>query len=434
MKEKISGFKSEFEMQRQWNFLDVDRKFYTEKKIPLRIRSTGVWNRESGPDFKNAAIIIGNEKLKGDIEVHLRASDWFTHNHHHDPSYNNVVLHVVAENDLDQFRREMLPSMLVISMEELETGKQLGKCAYDLASMKTDKARELFLKAGAHRFREKTKRFTRQILIEGTEKSLWRFLFEAAGYKRNSEAFKALFKRFLTYPEDMRDKQFEAILWGESTLLPELASDGIQPELKEFARERWAEWWQVRSQNTKPLPWKNGGRPVNSPERRLALLVNWMRNFGEKPLRNLGKYAEDHSAKELLKYILSKLEVSDELWDKFVNFKTCKNKPARIGGRSFVLEAAVNVILPAIYAMTQFDLCDKPELVAERIEQAWLLLPSTMENSVTRHAGELWFKGARQKRELLNSAAARQGVIHIYREYCEKCQFDCNSCKWADSY
>jgi hypothetical protein len=218
LKEKISEFKSEFEMQRQWNFLDVDRKFYTEKNIPLQIRSTGAWNRESGPDFKNAAIVIGNEKLKGDIEVHLRASDWFTHQHHHDPAYNNVILHVVAENDLDQFRRELLPPMLVITPEELETGKQLGKCAYELAAMKTDKARELFLKAGAHRFREKTKRFTRQILIEGTEKSLWRFLFEAAGYKRNSEAFKVLFKRFLTYSEDMREKHFEAILWGENQL------------------------------------------------------------------------------------------------------------------------------------------------------------------------------------------------------------------------
>lgn len=400
----------------------------------MQIRSTGAWNRESGPDFKNAAIIIGNEKLKGDIEVHLRASDWFAHNHHHDPAYNNVILHVVAENDLDQFRREVLPPMLVITQEELETGKQLGKCAYDLASMKTDKARELFLKAGAHRFREKTKRFTRQIIIEGTEKSLWRFLFEAAGYKRNSEAFKALFKRFLTYPEDMREKHFEAILWGESTLLPELASGDIQPELKEFARKCWTEWWRVRNQNTKTLPWKSGGRPVNSPERRLALLINWMHNFGEKPLRQLGKYAEKHSSKELLKYVLSKLEVSDELWDKFVNFKTSKKKSARIGGRSFVLEVAVNVILPAIYAMTQFDLCDNPDLVAERIEQAWLLLPATMENSVTRHAGELWFKGPRLKRGILNSAAARQGVIHIYREYCEKCQFDCNSCKWAELY
>jgi uncharacterized protein DUF2851 len=383
-------FDSELAMQKYWNSLNVSQRFYTEDNIPLIIRSAGFWNHESGPDFKNAAIKLGDNKLKGDIELHMRASDWFVHQHQHDSAYSNVILHVVCENDLSQTKRELLPPMLVLQQAGDVVNKDLkGKCAEALYDMKIEDARKLFLKAGAHRFKEKSKRFLRQILIEGTEQGFWRFLFEAAGYKQNSSAFKLLFKRFLSYPENIRKSNFEDILWGES-----------------------------------------GGRPTNSPERRLAVLVNWMRQFGDTPLKELGKYAEKSSPGQLVEHIMKKLEVRDDLWDNFVNFNTKKSSAAKISGKSFVLEVAVNVIFPAIYAMTNFDIFNNPKYVTGQIEKSWQILPATQENAVTKRAGALWFKDSRQKREVLNSAAARQGLIHIYREYCEKCQSDCNSCKW----
>ena len=223
-------FDSELSMQKYWNSLDVSQKFYTEDNIPLIIRSNGFWNHESGPDFKNAAIKLGDEKLKGNIELHMRASDWFAHQHQHDSAYSNVILHVVCENDLSQDKRELLPPMLVLKQAEDEIEKLRGKCSEVLYDMGVEKSRELFLKAGAHRFKEKSKRFLRQILIEGREQSFWRFLFEAAGYKQNSAAFKLLFKRFLTYPEELRKSNFEDILWGESGLLPDLLTDKIHPK------------------------------------------------------------------------------------------------------------------------------------------------------------------------------------------------------------
>lgn len=424
-------FASELAMQEFWNCIDISVCFYTEKNIPLRIRSRGFRNLEGGPDFKNAALRLGNRKLKGDIELHLRASDWFAHQHQHDRAYAKVILHVVGENDLSQAQRELLPPMLVLKPDgRRKNGEAKGKCSHELYAMGTEKARRLFLKAGAHRFNEKARDFTRQILIEGTEQSFWRFLFEAAGYKQNRPAFRLLFKRFLDYPEDFRKKHFEAVLWGESGLLPDLASGKVHPGIKDFAGERWKNWGRLRSHAHPPINWKSGGRPANSPERRLAVLVNWMRQFGNTPLKELGKYVEKSSPEELVKHVIEKLEVSDPLWDKFVNFSTLKTSPAKISGRSFVLELAVNVIFPAVYAMTRFDIFDDPELVTARLEKAWQLLPATQENAITKRAGNLWFKDAEQKRQVLNSAAARQGVLHVYREYCEKCQSDCNSCKW----
>ena len=149
----------------------------------------------------------------------MRASDWFAHQHQYDSAYSNVILHVAGENDLTQEQRELLPPLLVLKIsEDIEPGKITGKCADILYDLGTTKARELFLKAGAHRFKAKSKRFLRQVLIEGAEQSFRRFLFEAAGYKQNRPAFNALFKRFLSYPENIRETNFEDILWGESGL------------------------------------------------------------------------------------------------------------------------------------------------------------------------------------------------------------------------
>ena len=430
MRRKSAKFDSELAMQKYWNSMDVSERFYTEDNVPLIIRSGGFWNHEGGPDFKNAAIKLGDIKLKGDIELHMKASDWFAHQHQNDSAYSNVILHVVCENDLSQDKRELLPPMLVLKQAGNEIKETQGKCSELLYDMGIEKSREIFLKAGAHRFKEKSKRFLRQILIEGTEQGFWRFLFEAAGYKQNSAAFKILFKRFLAYPEDIRKESFEDILWGESGLLPDLVTDKIHTDIKDFAKARWDKWWRIRYQSNSPIKWKSGGRPTNSPERRLAVLINWMRKFGDTPLKDLGKYAEQSSPEQLVEHILTKLEVSDELWDNFVNFNTKKSSPAKISGTSFVLEITVNVIFPAIYAMKEFDIFNKPEFISKQIEKSWQILPPTQENAITRRAGGLWFKDSKQKSEVLNSAAARQGLIHIYREYCEKCQSDCNSCKW----
>jgi hypothetical protein len=379
----------------------------------------------------NAAVKIGNCELKGDIELHLLASDWLTHGHHKDSAYNNVILHVVCVNDLKQHQREQLPPMLVLKpSEKVKSGVRKGRCAEILNNMDVEEARELFVKAGAYRFNSKSERFVRQIIIEGKEQGFWRFMFEAAGYKHNTKAFNVLFKRFLSHPESSRQENYEAILWGESGLLPDLSKDEIHKEIKEFTRSCWNSWWRMRQQGLEPIKWKSGGRPANSPERRLAVLVKWIKEFGNEPLKDIGNKLMELSPEGFVKFLLSKMQVSDCLWDNFVNFSTKKYSLAKICGRSFALEVAVNVVLPAIYAMTSFDIFDNSRDIAVKVEKAWRILPVTQENAITRKAGELWFTSSKSKRDILNSAASRQGAIHVYREYCEKCQHDCKACKW----
>ncbi len=66
----------------------------------------GNHNQDSGPDFANAKIRINETLWAGSVEIHIHSSDWARHNHQHDKSYDNVILHVVWDNDGDVFRTD----------------------------------------------------------------------------------------------------------------------------------------------------------------------------------------------------------------------------------------------------------------------------------------------------------------------------------------
>lgn len=66
----------------------------------INILQFGQHNRDAGPDFTNARIQIGDTLWAGQVEMHLKASDWLKHEHQLDPNYSNVILHVVLEEDI----------------------------------------------------------------------------------------------------------------------------------------------------------------------------------------------------------------------------------------------------------------------------------------------------------------------------------------------
>lgn len=82
--------------------LHLDLK--TTDNEDITILSVGIRNHDSGADFVNARIKIGDALWAGQVEIHVRASDWFKHNHHNDANYDSVILHVVYENDTDSLK------------------------------------------------------------------------------------------------------------------------------------------------------------------------------------------------------------------------------------------------------------------------------------------------------------------------------------------
>ncbi|MFN6040171.1 MAG: DUF2851 family protein, partial [Bacteroidota bacterium] len=92
-------------MKEDFLYLAWERRLYHPFNLcvtsgeTLEIISPGKRNPYSGPDYTCATIKINEQVFFGDVEIHVRASDWYAHNHHLDATYNNIILHVVYDND-----------------------------------------------------------------------------------------------------------------------------------------------------------------------------------------------------------------------------------------------------------------------------------------------------------------------------------------------
>ena len=85
---------------RLWNYANMS----TNDGRRVRVIDVGTHNLDAGPDFFNAKVEIDGQMWVGNIEIHLRASDWKRHHHDSDPAYDNVILHVVEKDDAPVYR------------------------------------------------------------------------------------------------------------------------------------------------------------------------------------------------------------------------------------------------------------------------------------------------------------------------------------------
>ncbi|HUV56377.1 MAG TPA: DUF2851 family protein [Dehalococcoidales bacterium] len=87
---------SEGQVIKIWQHLLLSRSELTgEQGELIKVIYPGRTNDDRGADFRDAVVVINQELAKGDVEVHVSSSDWRSHQHHHDPVYNRVILHVV---------------------------------------------------------------------------------------------------------------------------------------------------------------------------------------------------------------------------------------------------------------------------------------------------------------------------------------------------
>lgn len=85
-----------------YNFRDI----YTTEGHPITILHPGFQNHDAGPDFSSGKIILDGAQWIGNIEIHIKSSDWNKHRHSDDPAYDNIILHVVYEDDTPIYRKD----------------------------------------------------------------------------------------------------------------------------------------------------------------------------------------------------------------------------------------------------------------------------------------------------------------------------------------
>src|SRR6056297_561974 len=90
----------------------------------VRVMHPGILNFDSGPDFFNARLKIGETIWHGNVEIHVRSSDWNRHGHEKDRAYDNVILQVVQQDDGEVFLPcgEKVPTMVLPFREHVIKG------------------------------------------------------------------------------------------------------------------------------------------------------------------------------------------------------------------------------------------------------------------------------------------------------------------------
>ena len=98
-----------------WRYKKFDfNSLQTSRGENLTIENVGSYLENAGPDFFNGQITINGQKWAGNIELHLKSSDWYLHHHEQDVAYENVILHVVWEHDVDVFRKNNIEIPVLI--------------------------------------------------------------------------------------------------------------------------------------------------------------------------------------------------------------------------------------------------------------------------------------------------------------------------------
>ncbi|MDX5325918.1 MAG: DUF2851 family protein, partial [Bacteroidota bacterium] len=213
----------------------------------LEVVSSGTQNFDSGPDFQMGEILISGQKWVGNIEIHLKASDWFRHGHQHDPAYESVILHVVyeADQEVQLSNGEVIPTLELKGIldeypywryEQLVQSKGFIPCQPLWSSVNSEKRTLWIQRMGVERFQKWSDRIGDSVSsMDSPETWAYHWVARALGLTKNSEPMLELARRIpLSMAKRHADRQDQllALFLGTAGWLNEKPADEYQRTLK----------------------------------------------------------------------------------------------------------------------------------------------------------------------------------------------------------
>ncbi|MDP5200952.1 DUF2851 family protein [Flavobacterium sp. DG2-3] len=380
----------------------------------ITIIKTGDYLELSGPDFFNAHIEIGNQKWAGNVEIHLKSSDWYLHNHEKDPAYKNVILHVVWENDTAIFRENNteIPILVLkdyVSKEIIENytaliaPKTWISCERELKQIdgfvfKNWQERLFFERL------ERKSTFIYQLLEETNqdwEAVLFCLLAKNFGLNMNGNTFLQISKVIpfsVIRKESFEVENLEALLFGTSNLLEAEKEDVYYKDLK-FRYFYLLHKYQIEKTYTDPLQFFKL-RPDNFPTIRLSQLAA----LYHKHQNLFSKIVDLKSVTAVYRL----LNVSASLyWQNHYMFDKESPKKLKMLSKSFIDLVIINTIIPLQFAYSSI----MGESIAEDLIDFM--------NEVTSEKNAIIDKfnsfGIKSK-----TAFESQTLLELKNEYCER--------------
>jgi Protein of unknown function (DUF2851) len=427
---------SELELQARWFAGDFGKQFVSTAGEKIDVIQFGVWNREAGPDFRDAAIRInGSDSIRGCIELDVTDRNWETHGHATNPAFEETVLHVFVEkSDRDFFTRTKsnrnVPQVCIdpailpdASSANLPLARP-GRCQAPLKDLPEERVRSVLEAAAQFRLQQKANRIRNKIDSHGRDEALFQEIAAALGYKENKLPFTLIAQRLPLKLLHKKPDDAEAMLFGLAGFLEAPDLSVFKRSTREYVRKLWDRWWPHRDEMQRMiLPakvWRlTGTRPVNHPQRRLGALSMLAREW--PAFRRALSKTSVVAANDFFSGL-------DHPFWKYHYTLTAEASPKAMAliGESRVADILANVLFP-------FWLSEDSEVWPEYAQ-----LPARLSNRRLETAATRLFGNDPRRTQFVRTVAYQQGLLQIYEDFCMQDNSDCAQCpfpeqmaKWA---
>ena len=435
-------------VQQVWDeqrFFDFDLKSTDDRSI--QVLKSGFWNSDEGPDFVHAELLINGDLHAGDVEIHIRSSSWYNHEHHLNPRYNRVILHVVFLNDDINLRTRLqngkrIPTLELMDRLDTSIGDLLDEravtqqisasdCRVTGKTLKIECVQSVFDQLGQERLLEKADAMRDSLIRIDFEQLLYEGIMEALGYAKNRKPFRELAQRVpLSEIRGKSNESIQAILFGVAGLLPSQSQQDIEwgEEDKRFI-ERLESIWESAEQykNSTHMTaeqWHFAKmRPANYPSRRIPAIAQiisccqdtLMMDF--LPLIEGAATANQKTLARIRRRLQERLTPAPSgYWENHSHFgKGVPQRGAALIGAARAADLIVNKLLPITLLWGEHS---QSSTLTEAVQRLYDSYPKLQENQITQRIEAQIFSQDQPIKLISPSAKKQQGAIYLHKNFC----------------
>ncbi|GAA4239331.1 DUF2851 family protein [Postechiella marina] len=399
-----------------WQYKKFDiLNIKTSNQESISILSVGQHNLNSGPDFFNSKLKIGDQLWAGNVEIHINSSDWYVHNHENDAAYDNVILHVVWEHDTDVFRKDnvVIPTLELkyfVEKKALANYHNLFSkpgtwvnCESDFINIDDFTIKNWLERLYFERLERKAFDIN-ALLLESKndwEAVLFKMLAKSFGSRVNGDAFLSIAKSAnfsVVRKLQSKQMQLEALFFGQSNLLDKEVEEAYVKELlKEYTFLQ--QKFKLQKEGVSPIQFFRL-RPPNFPTIRLSQLARLY--CSEQNI--FSKVIDTNTLSDF--YNLFAVSTS-AFWETHYTFNKVSKSRKKIVAKPFIDLLLINTIIPLKFSYAKYQ--------GKQIDDSIIKLISELKsekNNIVNKFNSL--------KKVSFSALDSQGLIQLKNEYCSK--------------
>lgn len=399
-----------------WQHKKFDTNYLkTTNGETVSVVSVGQHNINSGPDFFNAKLKIDEQLWAGNVEIHIKSSDWFLHNHEQDKTYDNVILHVVWQHDTNIYRKDntTIPTLelkdyifksALNNYQQLFLKKNLWiNCENDFESVGSFIIQNWLERLYFERLERKADHINQllQTSKNDWEAVLFKMLAKNFGLKVNGDAFLSVANTLdFSIIRKLQNNQtsLEALFFGQADLLNIHIEDAYFQNLAktyQFLKQKF----KLNNLSITPIQFFRL-RPPNFPTIRLSQLAS----LYSKEQNLFSKINEINTIEDF--YKLFSVQTSS-FWESHYTFDKTSKKSKKQLTKTFIDLLMINTIIPIKFAYARYQ--------GQPIENGIVTLMqqiSSEKNGIVTKFNSL--------KKVSTSALQSQGLLQLKNEYCNK--------------